>query len=306
MSSKIFQAIVGLILFFILNYIAIAIMKREDLIEDPTKSVKQPIFSGWIDTKSFSDKSYTTYNMFAKNYRKLPRSVNKTGGAQFSYSVWVKFKDFSDKNLANKVLFVHGDKSKYPYSVTASYNGKKGETRNLTDYLIKCPLVRFGNNAGELIIEYNTTKNVSESVRVIHKDNDKNETIRRNLFSIIPGKWTLFTFVFRDDKRYDSPEDGVELQFYLNDVMYTRHTSIGGLRLNKGDIHILPNTTNDPISEGYMCDLTYYNYALNMNDVKDILKRGVNTKRYSELEDDADFNEPLHLSQYNKLEIYNM
>lgn len=291
------QSIAALLIFVALNNIAVYIMKNEDIIEDPTKLIKQLIIPGWVETKGFTDKAFNTYNRFAKNYKKLPKSSNKFGGAQFTYTLWTKFNNVSAENLAGKVLFLQGDKKKYPYTETI-YNKATAKT----DYLVKCPLVKFGNNSNELIVEFNTTKDITETA-VISRVQSSDETLRHNIFSLTPGKWTMMTFVFQDDKRYGDPENGIIFSFYLNDVLYSTQRFTGALRLNQGDLNILPGSS---IQDGYISDLTYHNYALNPNEITKLVSMGYTNKRYDEMQSDPSFNQPLYLSQYNKLEINNL
>jgi hypothetical protein len=291
------QAVVAFLIFIALNNIAVFIMKREEIIDDPTKLVRQTLFKGWVETKGFYNKQFNTYNRFASNYKKLPHSVNILGGSQFTYSVWVKFNNVSAENLGNKVLFLKGDKKQYPYSVTVNK-----QATNASDYLVKSPIVKFGDSANELIVEFNTTKNLNQRV-VIDRVPSSDETQRHNVFSLVPGKWMLMTFIFEDNRTYDNPEDGVIFTFYLNDILYHTSRVQGALRLNQGDLNILPNSA---IQDGFMADLTYFNYALNVNDVRALVAAGFTNARYNEMESDPSFNQPLYLTQYNKLEINNL
>lgn len=290
------QVLVAIIIFVLLNNFAVWIMKKETIIDDPTALVKTKLFDGWVETNGFTNKAFNTYNMFASNYRKMPRSINKMGGAQFSYSMWIKLNNTSAKNIANKVLFVQGDNKRYSFSTSV------GDKRtNEIDYLIKSPLVKFGDDADTLITEFNTSTNISTTAQV-SKVNNRDETVRHNVFSLMPGKWMLMTWIFEDDKKYDEPEDGVVFRFYLNDILYQTQRYSGSLRLNKGDMYILPG---GGIEDGFLGDLTYYNYALGVDEIRRVYSQGVTNKRYNEMDTDPSFNEPLYLSQYNKLEIYN-
>jgi hypothetical protein len=295
--TVVFQIVVALIIFVILNNISIALMNKEDIIDDPTKRVKTVIFDGWVETQSFTDKQYDTHNVFASNYKKLPNSVNKMGGAQFSYSVWVKLNNTSAENVSEKILFLQGDKSQYPYTETV---GNQTSTKN--GYLVKCPLVKFGDSADTLVVEVNTTMNITDSAEITRVQ-DRDETIRHNLFSLLPGQWVLFTFVFEDNKPYGMHEDAVVFKFFVNDILYHTQKFKGALRLNKGDLCILPN---GGIQDGYLSDLTYYNYALNVKEIQEIISKGRTNKRYTDLKNDPTFNKPLYLSQYNRLDITNM
>ena len=73
----------------LLNFIASKIMEKEEIIDEPVGRKASIIFKGWVETGSFVNRSFNSYNRFAKNFRKLPESVNTKGGAQFSYSFWI-------------------------------------------------------------------------------------------------------------------------------------------------------------------------------------------------------------------------
>lgn len=295
---KVLQVVLACVVFVVLNNFAVWVLKREDVIEDPTKLRSVPIFKGWVETNGFTNKKYDTYNMFSKAYRKLSPSMNKKGGAQFTYTVWVKLNDFAAENTSRKVLFMHGDDNMYNYTI--NYDNKK-ETFN--DYIVKCPLVKFGDSTDQLIVEFNTSNEITQKA-VISKVPNTNEAIRSNVFSLMPGRWVMMTFVFEDDIKYDEPESGVLFKFYLNDILHhTQRFTGGALRLNKGKLHILPS---GPIKDGFMADLTYHNFAFNADEVRKVFAQGVSNTRYNEMESDPEFNQPMYLTQYNKLNIHNM
>jgi hypothetical protein len=293
------QALIAFVVFLALKAIATYVMTSESILVDATKKVSVPIISGWVDTKGFTDKQFTTSNMFAKNYVNLPNSVNRRGGAQFSYTMWVKFNDLSDANVANKVLFVRGDKTIYPYTMRDSNN----DTSNVKDYVVKCPLVRFGDSAKSLIVQFNTSNDISTQIDISRVPN-ADETVRHNIFSLIPGKWIMLSFVFEDHMAYQETEDGVLFKMYVNDMLYHTQHVPGMMRVNQGDFNILPNKST--IEGGNLADINYYNYALNAREVAAISSRGFKNIRYNDMASDPDFNQPLYLSQYNKLEINNL
>jgi hypothetical protein len=290
------QVVVSLVLVVMIMNGANYIMKQEDIIPDITKRVETKIFSGWVDMASFVNKKYNTHNVFAGNYKPLPMSVNKMGGSQFSYTLWMKLNDVSPENVADKVLFVQGDPTKFAFSTSTGTNTQHGRSE-----LIKCPLVKFGDTAGNLIVEFNTTTDIHARAE-INNNSSADAAVRHNMFSLIPGKWVLLTFVFEDDRSYGEHEDGVLFRFYVNDSLYQSKRFSGGLRLNKGDLVIMPSGA---ISGGYLADFSYFNYALGIKDVQSILSGGVSNKRYNDMDTDPSFNEPLYLSQYNRLEIHN-
>lgn len=255
------------------------------------------LFDGWVDASTFTDKQFDTYNVFATNYRKLLKSYNRNG-TEFSYTVWVKLDDVSTRNLASKVLFLQGDKVHYPFTVVT----EKGTTKTIHDYVVKCPLVKFAPNGRDLVVEFNSSDNVSETA-TINKVSNSDETIRHNILSLVPEKWMLLTFTFHDKVQHNKHE-GVEFKFYINDVLYHTEFFKGMIRLNQGNVHILPNSSS--ISGGYLGDLTYHNFALMEQDIGRVLAKGIPRNQYSAMKQDADFNQPLYLTQYNKLDVYNL
>jgi len=300
MNNKLFillEVVIALLIVIILNKIAVKIMTNDEIIEDPTRKMKTVLFNGWVETNGFTNKKFNTFNQFATNYRKLPHSMNKLGGAQFTYTMWIKLNNTSAENVANKVLFLQGDPSLYNFTETIG-----NTTKTINDFLVKCPVVKFGNGVDEINVEFNTTKEISARASILRVPN-ADETIRHNMVSLLPGKWAMLTFVFEDDKRYNEFEDGVIFRFYVNDIMYNTSRFTGALRLNQGDLNILPN---GGILDGYLADLTYYNYAFNVEDVRNVFAKGFNNNRYNEMDNDPSFNEPLYLTQYNKLEINNL
>jgi hypothetical protein len=295
--SVVIQVVIVLIIIISLNLIAVAIMTKEKIIEDPSEKTVVPIFRGWIDTNGFTNKKFNTHNRFAKNYRSLPRSVNFDGGAQYSYSFWMKLNNVSSENVSRKILFMQGDPEKYHVNVK-----ENGKSYGYKHWVVKNPMIGFGDGIEEIEVEFNTTEDLNAKSVIKRKKSD-DETLRRNVLSLIPSKWALFTFVFKDNQPMADFENGVLFEFYINDVQHHREFFKGGLRLNNGNIVILPTGS---IKDGFISDLTYYNYALTDYDVMKVYNKGFTNERFNEMDNDADFNEPLYLTKYNKLEIHNL
>jgi hypothetical protein len=291
------QVVVALSILTILNRISVRVLKNEDILPEPEKKVSIPLMKGYVDMASFARKQFNTQNMFAKNFKNVPKSVNIMGGSQFTYSMWIRMNDPSATNVSNKTLFLRGDVKEYPYKVV-----KNGAETAKTERLIKCPSIKFGNTSGDLIVDFNTTTNISETFTV-SKESTADEAIRHNVFSLLPGKWVLLTFVFEDNKVVQEHESGIEVKFYVNDVLYQSQRFKGSLRINNGNIHMLPD---GGISGAYLAEFTYHNYALGPLDVRALYNKGFTNKRFNEFENDPDFHKPLFLSEYNKLEIHNL
>ena len=307
--NKIVQVIAAIIVALVVNFIASWVMKSEDVPENVMARRSIMILPGFVSTKSFLNKKFDTYNPFLENYIKLHKSINRQGGAQFSYSFWLRLDDMSSSNVSNKVLFLRGDNQRYTYKkmTTQAEKGEAYATQTVdtyNDYVTKCPLVKFGDNANEIIVELNTIYDVNSTIKIQGVKSKGNEAVRRNMMSLMPSNWVLLTFTFEDNKVYDEHERGIKVCFYFNDVLYHTEKLRGTMSVNEGEIVILPESIND----GSMGDLTYHNYALNIDDVTRILLKGPPKQRHEDikLKKNKRFNEPLYLTEYNKLEIYNL
>lgn len=295
------QIIIAVVISWVLIRIAYAIMMRNEIVRDYTKSIDVPIIKGWVLTRNFTNKKFNTYNPISTNYIELPKSVNRVGGAQFSYSMWIRLDNVAQENLGSRVIFVHGDPNMYEMTKTMGNDKTK-----MVDFAIKCPLVKFAPNGKDIIVQVNTTLDINQEAR-IPTVKSPDEAQRHNVFSLIPTKFVLWTFVFEDDVLVGNVhESGCLFKFYVNDFAYYTQRFKGTLRLNKGTFSVLPLVGNDkPIENGYIADLTYYNRALTPLDAKSIMAKGPRDKRFDEYNNNAPFNEPLYITEYNKLDIYN-
>lgn len=298
----ILQVAVALVAVWILFTLATSLLIRNQVTQDYTKPIDTSIINGWVMTQSFFNKRFNTFNPLATNYVELPKAVNRLGGSQFSYSLWVRFDDVSLENLGGKVVFLHGDLDMY--EMTKDVNGM---TQKIVDFVVKCPLVKFGANGKDIVVEVNTTTEITQQA-VVPAKKSMDETMRHNVFSLIPTKFVLWTFVFKDDVLAGNTyESGCIFQMYVNDFLYFTKRFKGTLKLNRGMLSMHPLVGNDkPITGGYLNDLKYYNRALTIADVRLIMARGPPNKRFGDLSGNAPFNEPLYITEYNKLDIYNM
>ena len=64
--------------------------------------------------------------------------MNNSGGAELTYSFWVNKNSSQSANYKDRVILLKGLKSS-----------------NVT---VKAPLIKFGNNSNQLVIEFNTSK----------------------------------------------------------------------------------------------------------------------------------------------------
>lgn len=248
----------------------------------PGNTVKQRekvvIFSGIMTAKTNIGRTFNTYDPTSPSYKRLSRSINRMGGAQFSYSFWIMFeRGVSDEAVAGKTIFMRGDSRQFkPMKSTAdlkdtpdSYYFEGG-----SDYTIACPRVSFVT-ANQLAVDINTDRDLRKRFLVGSKDTVVE--MRKNAISLVPGHFALMTFVFEDNVGIDSFERGVRMRFYLNDKLYHTSTTPGAIRQNDGPLHMFLDKSPDGregIDNCRVADLTYYNYALDDGDVASIYGNG--------------------------------
>ena len=301
------QLIAAIVLTIAFNRGARWVMASQKVVVDHTMQQTTAIFKGWISAVTFTNRNYNSFNEFAMNYRDMPRSINRAHGAQFSFSIWTRFDDTSTINIKNKVLFLYGDPNKYTITRTIKEHEDHGgqvSNETITDYIIKCPLVQFSEDGGALNVQFNTNENIQNTI-VVDKVRSVDESRRHNVMSMMPGKWALWTFVFSEDLNKGVSGEGnagIKVQMYINDFLHHTEKVKGSLRLNKGFVTILP----EPINHAYMADFSYHNWALTQTDVVQIVKKGVSSKAFNEMDSDGGFSAPNYLTEYNKLEIYNL
>jgi hypothetical protein len=204
---------------------------------------------------STSEIKFNTYNYKAQNYVKVPQSINVDGGAQYTYSFWLNKKP-SDE-YANRIILLRGLKN--------------------DEISIKSPLIKFGNNSNELVIQFNSTNNENNQI-VLGKDT--------NIFDITTGDvWYLVTVVFKDAINYRTNfENGIVVLIYLNGSLIDsgheyKHDT---LKINDGPLFILPSINNQTHHNlnANIADLMYHNYALSQYEIEKIYKEGPNTDEY--------------------------
>ncbi len=302
------QVAVGVALVAIVYRVSLLVLSQDALVE-PTGRAYAPakqrvlVLDGQAPTAAASDRAWSTVNPAARDYAPLKRSLNRRGGAQFSYMFWLYLGDASRGNVAGKTLLLRGDPAPYAYEVL---RGAAVERLVDADVLVRCPRVRFGRGSDEIVVELNTVEDPGTAVHFSSDVSPGDATLRRNLLKLTRGKWVLYTLTFEDRVAVTDFEQGVLVRLYVNDVLY-RSAPLPGraLRQNSGDLHVLPllGGAAVPIRDGRIADVAYYNYAVPAAEVEAVYRRGPPQK----LAEDARATEstPLYLSEYNKLDIYN-
>ena len=319
------QIVVGIVLAILIYLLSLWILRKEQLVSQvAAASAKQRvlILDGYAESTVVAGTQWSTVNPNAQNYVLLDRSHNRKGGAQFSFSIWVQIRDTS--SIKGQTIFMRGDSSKYKWSKTVGSTIQK--TDNFNDVLIKCPRVRFGSSFDEgLVVEFNTLQDplggsieITPNPEPIPVDQDPDpafdHTMRQNIYNLIRDRWAMLTFTFEDGVAINEFENGIIFRFYLNDVLYKTQGVQGALRQNVGDIYLLPavdeNQLGYTVGQGpgaiantTVGNLTYFNYALGLAQVKDLFREGPpkNPATFGV----GPIGEPLYMSMYNKLDVYN-
>lgn len=269
------------------------------------------VVDGWVTGGIGADRAWNTVAPASPAYAPLRPSYNRSGGAQFSYSFWMRLEaDADPAAYAGRDILLRGDPTHYEYQRTVlpppglGPSAAAGAPETRTGPLAKCPRVRFGDGLGELVVEFNTLTDPDEALAVEPTPGD-DDTVRRNLLRMVAGRWTLYTVSFEDAVSSSTGfESGVRVRLYVNDTLYATHWARGALRQNPGDLVLLPTPPGGaPLDKMRVGDLRYFNYAVPDDVVADLFRRGPPGRMSAAFDSGA--GEPLFMSEYNRLDIYN-
>jgi hypothetical protein len=309
------QVLIGLVVIFVLYRMSLWILHKDQLVESESRNLDSKhvvrIVDGFAPTSIATDRIWNTVNPDSRNYAPLKQSYNRKGGAQFSYSFWLKMPNITHELTSleeNSTILMQGDSTRYNYNVAPSV----GESSDVSDVLIKCPRIRFGKYYNELVVELNTLSDpnvvftLSPRAQLRQSTNTGDETLRLNALKLAANKWALYTFTFEDNVAVNDFEDGIIMRAYINDFLYHTYRAAGSaLKLNNGDFYLLPKEAGkDGVKNGFIGDVTHYNYAMSPEQVHELFEAGPPTKMSTELMSGGS-GDPLFLSEYNKLDIYN-
>jgi hypothetical protein len=301
-SGILIQIAIGVLLAIIFYVVLLAIMRTDSFAKEgmsPEKKNVVPIFSGIADSGILSATTYNTVLPFATNYMAIVPSVNMKGGAQFSYSFWINVMDSSAAGLQNAVIFMKGDKKKYGFNKLD--NTTSMTTNENMSYLTYCPMFSFGNSALEFKVQFNSVNNVNEMMYV-SKISSENPIFRKNIASILQNSWMLITIVFEDNMPINDFENGVRLQFYLNDMLYDSAVFKGMLKQNQGNLFFFPAGA---LSGVRLSDMKYYNYAVSHEEVKANYQTKPSLSSVANI-GSAMSGVPIAVSDKNILDVYNL
>jgi len=316
------QVLAGLIVVFLLYRVALWMMRSDKLVlnrlEATDARARVRIVDGYALTGSASDRVWTTVHQDADNYAPLHRSLNRKGGAQFTYSFWMFVGDGSKANVANRDILVRGDTTPYSWSKQVSVadplalNARTGVTTTTsksTGMLVKCPRIRFGATYDSFVVEFNTLHDPDAKVSITPyaATGGGDGTLRSNMLKLSANKWVLHTFTLEDHVAITDFEDGIVLRYFMNDTLYHTARVASALKQNGGDLYLLPTGSSRgvPLRDCKIGDVTYYNYAVGLDQVKDMFARGPPRKMSTDIAGTSGAGDPLFLSEYNRLDVYN-
>jgi hypothetical protein len=231
-----------------------------------------------------------TVNENKFEYMWLPPSTDFKGGAQYTYNFWMNKHKVA--GVKDKILFMRGINrsdtvlrygdviEQHPgYEIVmwkdspAASSPERREFKSQTvETLVKNPCVRFGEDADELIIEFNTLKNPFNKV-----------VVKNKLLNVIGNdSWSMYTISFED---YISPngfEYGVLVKLYINaKEVYIHRVKNDALLVNDAPLIILPSKGQSSQLTGSIADLSYLNYSIDGSGLDYLYSKGFNSERFT-------------------------
>jgi hypothetical protein len=301
--SIILQVFIGLVVAYVIYIVALRVMNIDKLVIDAkftnTGHSKVKVVDGFVD--SATSLNFNTLMPISNNFVPIQPSVNTKGGAQFSYSFWL-YKD-TNADVAGKVIFLKGDNKKYNFNIKDNTNSKAPIVERLNETMVFCPMIKYSADGNGYEVVFNTLNRYDEKV-LVNKITSTDSSYRNNLLATLNATWHLISVTFEDNIPINDFESGIAVRVYINEVLYKTGRIPSALKQNHGDLYLFPNEKN-PMTSVKVSDFTYYNYVLSEDDIRATAQAGANTS-YSSLTSIGNSNKPPVLSDYNKLDIYNM
>lgn len=306
------QIILAFIIIIILYIVTLVILNIDSIVVK-TSSIVKPnettvIMNGYASASYLGTKSFNTFNAFAPNYIKIGKSLNTNGGSQLSYQFWIKIEDPNVNVFDNLIILCKGDKNKYKIGLY-DIDNKNLISKIPPDYVIVAPLIKFIDSYRHLRVQFNTANSPMTSIDINMSPNDVGQG-RRNVLSLLPLNWYLFTFVLEDNFSYTNiAENGINFKFWVNDFLYQENGASDSpslrnntLKQNDGDLFLIPNS---PSTGNFlkMGNIKYFNYALAEDNIKHTYQYGPPTFNAEEIEQRQI--QPAYLTAFNKIDVFN-
>ena len=219
------------------------------------------------------------------------------------------------KNAQYIVLFYKGEATPIITNINNNYDCNTNEKIYDYPILVKNPLIKIKNDATEIIVEFNninhpdTYNSMGTDIIDCKKTEDYNKR-NYNKFGIkeidakYQEKFNMITVVFQEQSKSDDifNNNKSNCKVYFNGELRSDKLSNTNslendeiknfksrvMKSNLSKLHINPSVINGTISQQVlsdgitnisplqMADLTYYNYALNNTEIKNLYKNGFN------------------------------
>jgi hypothetical protein len=307
------QVIAGLAVAVLVVAVTMLLTGRESVLVTPDvvrQDEKTLVLDGWVHASAYANKRFSVNNPAVADSIRLPRSINRRGGCQFTYLWWMRIDDTNPGNIANSTIFLRGNTT--PYKITTRLGtplqGAPPVTlAEETAALVRCPLVRFGSSFRDIVVQLNTAKDLKYTFSVRADASPNHPVARQNLTSLLPNAWFMHTLVVEDNYRPGQVENGLRVRYFINGVVYKEDTADNNPVLrdnavlqNDGALWLFPNKAPAGLK---LANLTYFNRALSDDDVTHAFHAGFNPNR---LEPEERHNySPLFLSALNHVDVYN-
>lgn len=168
----------------------------------------------------------------------INRSVNANEGIEFTWSVWIYIDDIPQNSGVYHCVFYKGN----------DFSSQQNVDNQGLNFPNNAPGLYIAPNTNSLVIMMSTFNVINEEIHI----ND------------IPlNKWV--NVIIRCQ--------GNILDVYINGSIIKSHHLHGVPRQNYGEVYIAPNGG----FSGYISNLWYYDYALGIDEISDISRKGANT-----------------------------
>ena len=348
-SKHLLYILVAVVLFMLVFFIGIPFffselkdLKRTE--SEKTNKVRSrryiiPITKGICSLSRKREVISTNSKRNSSLYVDLIPSINFSGGAQYSYSFWLRKATGTNESLKNKIIFYRGNELKCEITEenppSCSMNSQKGHiynkngtspeqynefqpesTENTEEAInklktdrganrfVKAPLIRFGD------FGLDGGKNTH---LVIEFNSLRNPHLKVELdgevFSLLKSsskhpKYNLITVSFQDNFDFGGVERGIKVEVFIDDALAkTEVFEDNALRLNNGPIVLFPGNVGEQNTvDAEIVDLTYYNFATSTMDVDRIYNNGFR-ERVCQLPDSWESTDSKY--DYGKINLYN-
>lgn len=286
-KSSISQVFFAAFLVVTIYIISLQILNLDSLVVFPKYSVKPQqstlILKGPVNSTEAGTSFNTIIPFDANRFMSIPKSINRGTGAQFTYQFWMKVNSTSSKAFEDLVILMKGDSRLYKVAYYDRQTNSKidSESDEKGKYMIKCPLIKFKNSYKNMVVEFNTNNHPDVAINIDLTEGNM-EQKRKNLLSLLPREMVMLTFTFQDNfSIYEGSENGIKFTMYVNDIPFVTQTAStmpilknNFLKINEGDLHILPNLS-EKVNILSLANVQYYNYALTDKDVLASYKKGM-------------------------------